>query len=161
MSTAQVLEAEGALARAKAEARRAAVEDAKKKLKQLRAEAKELKRELADIAKEVEEYNITVAKLRGELNRVNAAIAQLGAPSSDPLDDPADHEKDLAALRAYHAEIIGELKAAEKLDARRARGIEIGHTLTHLHSVANNLLNIIEHDGQLVAGWEGGVSGVR
>jgi hypothetical protein len=159
MTTMTVMDAEAALAKARAEARQKRIDDAKVELKAVRSRAKQLRKELVANIAEVAESDNALARLRAELSGIDESIARRSAPSPDPLDDPEDREEALPALRAYRQEVGEKLRTEENRAPSRIRGIELKQQWEHLQFVAANLLNTIENGGQL--GWQGGVGSVR
>lgn len=161
MATTQtVIEAEAALAKARADALQQRVEAAKKELKHVRVRAKELRAEFAGLTAKITGADSAVAKGRSELYAIDARIAQLSAPLEDVLAEPENYEEELASLRAYRAEVLQKMQEAQQLGPCRDRQPEIVLELQRLEYTARNLVNIIEHRGKVVSGPEGGVSRV-
>jgi len=164
MSTAQqaVTVAANNLQQAKAAIRAERVDDAKRELKQLRADAKALRAELATITRRVRTGDMTVTGARAELYKIDATIATLRSNRrKDLLADPADVEQEIAAWQEHRKEVFARLEAGMALTEGRTRAIDIAKELERLQHVAANLRNLIEHGGQLRAGWEGSLNYVR
>lgn len=156
----RVAEAEANLVEAKAQARGQRVEDARAKLREVRNQAKLFRRELRKITAEVLAGDQGAARCRGQLADVDAAIWQLNNAPRDILDEPCGDEAELTTLRRQRQEVIADLRACEAMTGRRLRAVEIANSLQYLQCTANNLLNVIEHHGELKAGWEGSVNRV-
>ncbi len=150
-----VMDAEAALAKARAEAREQRIEDAKVELKAVRARAKQMRKELVAIIAEVAQSDQAIARLRAELAGIDESIGRRSTPT-DLLDDPEDREEELVALRAYRKEVEEKLRIEANGAPNRITGVELKQALEHLQFVAANLLNTIENDGRI--GWQGGVS---